>query len=132
MSRPLFLCDGSLRESSNSKNESRPLTSGRLSVYKNERHSAATPKTVTEDMTLQGKEGQSPVAPESLSPDIMKLLKPHENNCDASSLAGKKDGRKRKQGRGKKEDPGSSACKQLASSLVFYFNPRRSDDARTM
>lgn len=126
VSRPLFLWDGSFRESSNSKNDSRPLTSGRLSVYKKERHSAATPNIVAEDMALQGKEGHSPVAPESLSPDIMKLLKLHVNSRNASSLAGKKEERERKQGRGKKRTPDQNGVSAVGNLIGFFlFNPRR-------
>lgn len=120
VSRPLFLWDGSLRESSNSKNDSRPLTSGRLSVYKKERHSAATPNIVAEDMALQGKEGHSPVAPESLSPDIMKLLKLHVNSRNASSLAGKKEERERKQGRGKKRTPDQNGVSAVGNLIGFF------------
>jgi hypothetical protein len=52
-------------------------------MYKNERHSAATPKIVVEDMALHVKEGHSPVAPDSLSPDVMAIVDIHETDRDA-------------------------------------------------
>lgn len=74
VSKPLVLCDGSALESRSSRNESSPWTSGRLQTYRNERHNAATPKIVVEDKALQGNEGASAVAPESVARDIVPQL----------------------------------------------------------
>ncbi|KAG2001738.1 hypothetical protein GB937_009984 [Aspergillus fischeri] len=50
---------------------SKPLISGRLHMYKNERHNAATPKIVVAESALQGREGQSPVALRSVERDMV-------------------------------------------------------------
>lgn len=71
MSKPLVLRDTSCRDSSNSRKDSKPLISGRLHMYKNERHNAATPKIVVAESALQGREGQSPVALRSVERDMV-------------------------------------------------------------
>ncbi|KAA8644058.1 mitochondrial 54S ribosomal mL60 domain-containing protein [Aspergillus tanneri] len=45
-------------------------------MYRNERHKAATPNIVVADIALQGTEGESPVAPESIAQDVGRERSP--------------------------------------------------------
>lgn len=73
VSKPLVLWDGSFLDSRISKNVSKPLISGWLNPYRNARHNAPTPNMVVEDVSLQGREGHSAVAPESPSLDMADI-----------------------------------------------------------
>ena len=77
VSKPLDLCDGSCLDSSISRNESRPLISGRLTPSRNARHNAPTPSMVVEESNLQGTEGHSAVPPKSPSLDMAALEEVH-------------------------------------------------------